>query len=312
MHTRIATRNLASLAIAVLMAGCTGSKDASDDLDGGRGLKSPEEDSGSKITVSSFDATSLPSPIDGRAYDRHLVESQPAFTVTAYSDSSLGVYMTLAGGGFDIRTMTVRIVDQNNREIASGTTDRIEASGTMNSETRQASITTYAGVRVRGPIALDSGVSLLVEMTTGSGGAQWELRREDQGANGTVSSNGVLKLYLDVAAVNDRIRFALRVERLRPAPEGEHLPSAEAYRFQVRDGSGKLVWDSSEGMMFAQMIGSVQPGAVGESVSYQAVWDGLSAVSGKPVAPGNYTAFATIPSRPIPYVIQRNFTYRGR
>lgn len=300
------------LTVGLMLTGCTSSKDASDKMDAGGNEGASDEDSRRKIMVSSFDATTTPSPISGTEYDEHLVKSDPLFTVTSFKDSSLGIYMTLAGGGFDIRSMTVRIVGKDGREIASGTTVEITSSGTMNIETKQASITTYASVQLSGPIVLSQETALWVEMISGSGGARWELTKTDQATNGTVSTNGRLKLFLDVGSVDDGTRFALRVERLKPAAENEYLPSAEEVRFQVRDPAGRTIWDSSDGMMFAQVIGTVRPAAVGATVTHETVWNGLKSTTRKPAAAGTYTVVASIPSRPLPYFIQKEFSYSGR
>lgn len=313
MITKGAGIRMFIVVIALAASGC-GTASNSSDGGGGDGRNGfPERNSNRKIMVSSFDAIASTISIGRGNIDQHLVDSRPTFGITRYSDSSITVFMSVAGGGFDIRSMTVRILSKDGHELVSGTTTQIDASGTMNSETRQASVTTSAFVHLAGPLPdLDERVVMRAEMVTGNGNAWWKLGRGVDNVRGIVDKEGILRLFLNADPVDSGIRFALRIERLRPAPDGEYRPSAEACRFEILDSSGSAVWSSANGVMYAQVIGSVQPSDVGSSASCETIWDGTDQRNRAPVGAGTYVVRATIPARPTPYSVQIEFSYRGR
>lgn len=303
------------LAVFLLLAGCSGSKDTSAGDNAGGGADTLEEDLAAKIMVSTMEAKSRLLP--QRAGERHdpaLAGGGPQFTVNRYSDGSIAVFFTISGNG-SIRSMTVRLSDSAGSSFATATSTRIASSGTMNADTREASVTTYGNVLItHGERHRVENARITVELTSGEGTASWRLflPGQDEANNGDDALEPPLRLALEIEPRDIGLTFILRITRTGARPDGEYLPSAERFRIEIRSLSGHVVWNSSANVMFAQVIGVVDPARIGETIEHRAVWDGTTGSQGVDMPPGEYTVTATIPSRPLPYQIQKEFIYGGR
>jgi flagellar hook assembly protein FlgD len=82
------------------------------------------------------------------------------------------------------------------------------------------------------------------------------------------------------------------------------------YRIEVYEGPVQI-WSSSFGKSFTQNITKVEPDKIGETVVYQSFWDGTEN-NGKAAPTGTLTVVATIPAKPKPYVVRKEFNWTGR
>lgn len=83
-------------------------------------------------------------------------------------------------------------------------------------------------------------------------------------------------------------------------PEGEYLPTSEAFRVIISDGKGAVLWRSDAGMAFLSVVTLVEPQAANAVHRYEMPWDGRD-LSGNRVPDGEYHADIIIPARPKPY-----------
>lgn len=83
-------------------------------------------------------------------------------------------------------------------------------------------------------------------------------------------------------------------------PEGEYFPDSQTLIVHIETTSGSVVWNSSEGKNFMQMITDVLPKKPGESYKYELTWNGRD-TNGKNMKPGNYIIRYTIPAKPESY-----------
>lgn len=93
-------------------------------------------------------------------------------------------------------------------------------------------------------------------------------------------------------------------------PANEHIPDSEHFRVQIFTKKGNLVWSSSEGKNFMQVIGKVQPEIAGEMHVYKQIWNGKDN-SGIPVPEGEYKVVMTIPAKPIEYSTTMDYYWKG-
>ena len=93
-------------------------------------------------------------------------------------------------------------------------------------------------------------------------------------------------------------------------PANEYIPDSEHFRVQIFTKKGNLVWSSSEGKNFMQVIGYVKPEIAGEMHVYKQVWDGKDN-SDIPVPKGEYKVVMTIPAKPIEYSTTMDYYWKG-
>ncbi len=108
---------------------------------------------------------------------------------------------------------------------------------------------------------------------------------------------------------SDGIKFTLTAKRVSEAPVTEFLPTGETFRIEVYDGP-LPVWSSSDGKAFTQSTGPVEPEGVGERKKFSATWNGQTPTG--PARNGVYTVVATIPAKPTPYTIRKEFDWKAK
>ncbi len=83
-------------------------------------------------------------------------------------------------------------------------------------------------------------------------------------------------------------------------PQGEYLPTSEAFRVIISDAKGNVVWRSDAGMAFLTVVGDVQPQSSNAVHRYIMPWNAKD-LSGQAVPDGEYRVDMIIPARPTPY-----------
>lgn len=110
-------------------------------------------------------------------------------------------------------------------------------------------------------------------------------------------------LYLlpTLKADADVLNFQLLAIRLNPA-QGSYLPSSERMRLEVQND--KIIYNSSEGKNFMQMISEVFPAKIGDYYLYEQI---VNIESEKMKYKGGHKAKLIIPAVPINYVSTVDF-----
>jgi hypothetical protein len=94
-------------------------------------------------------------------------------------------------------------------------------------------------------------------------------------------------------------------------PQGEYLPTSEAFRVIISDGKGAVVWRSDAGVAFLSVVTLVEPQAANAVHRYEMPWDGRD-LAGNRVPDGEYHADIIIPARPKPYATSFTVTWPPR
>lgn len=98
---------------------------------------------------------------------------------------------------------------------------------------------------------------------------------------------------------DDHILFITKAKR-NYHREDEYLPSSEYFRVEIYNDKNDLIWNSSIGKSFMQMITDVLPKETGEEMVFQEKWEYRNNKK-KRVGAGKYTAFLIIPAEPLQY-----------
>lgn len=98
----------------------------------------------------------------------------------------------------------------------------------------------------------------------------------------------------------ERVAFTFTIANPTNKAVGYDFPSSQQFDVTVSDPKNAPVWDSAQGMVFAQGVThlTLKPG---QKKSFEAVWNGRD-VQGRPVAPGVYSARARLTSSNRPAV----------
>jgi len=305
------------LGIALVVAGCqvqgcSGGKNTSENEGRDAEADTHVDDTAGKILVSSIEAKGILTLIPRRNADSRLAASAPQFTVTSYTDSSIGLFFTLSGGGYDLRSVKATLYGSEGDRLATAQTTDISTSGTMNRETGTPSVTTYGHVMLDPvPAPHAAGTRVVIEFLTATEEAVWTIHLDSARAGDRTDRHavGILEFTLVTERSAMGIVFQLMVRRTGAGRPSEYMPTSERCRFQVYDPHGAELWNSSANVMFAQVIGDVEPSAIGDTTRYRAIWDGINHTTSKPAEPGRYTVRATIPAKPVPYIHTEEFHY---
>jgi hypothetical protein len=208
-----------------------------------------------------------------------------------------------------ITAFTAELFDPTGGRADSLATQEINVSGTANSQDGTSSLAAFGGLEWHPHREPPPGTYAVLTLYTTIGYVRDTIYV--QAMRESFRPREVLRCTLTPAVRKEGATFTLHVQRISAAPAEEYLPSAEQYRFEVLDASGTLVWSSSAGKAFAQMVGRVEPADVGAVVDHVATWNGTDARR-KAAPPGTYTAVGIIPAKPNPYVVRKEFIWSGR
>lgn len=176
-------------------------------------------------------------------------------------------------------------------------------SGMADRSGEQTSLALHAKVSLQStPARIPGRVWVQYEVETSAGtlrGSQWVERQHRSGA---------LLLLPDILVGNGGVEFRLRVRRVQEV-EGEYFPSSERLRVEVFQGVKRL-WSSDAGVAFLQVIGAVEPVAVGMEHVYQYRWNGRLN-TGQELSAGIYEVRLTLPARPFAYGVTVPLYWRG-
>jgi hypothetical protein len=82
--------------------------------------------------------------------------------------------------------------------------------------------------------------------------------------------------------------------------ENEYIPTSETLIVEILNHKGHILWSSSYGQNFLQVVNPVLPSAKGETHKYVVEWNGNTS-NQIPLIAGEYTLRMTIPAKPTPY-----------
>lgn len=244
--------------------------------------------------------------------DKSIAAISPQLVIEQQDDRSfyLGMTASAAGEGSpqmaalnSIRSVGFIVFDADGNLIDSLYTERIGRSGLGGGD---ASLTASAGTEWRPAPPVPQKLRIVMYMRT-SGGV-WP-KEVITSFDEPLYAEPVV-LNLDYAPSGNGLEFVLTAQRVAEAPEGEYLPSSEAFRIEVYNGP-TLYWSSSRGKAFAQMIGQVEPSEIGGKAEYRAVWPGVDS-TGKAAGKGALTVVATIPAKPNPYTVRKEIQWPTR
>lgn len=102
-----------------------------------------------------------------------------------------------------------------------------------------------------------------------------------------------LDSHFSVAVDANAVHFALIVKNVGGKHAELNFADGQSYDFAVADSAGREVWHWSDGRIFTQSVQNKQLGA-GESMRVSEAWKRHA------VAPGRYTAIATLKSSNYP------------
>jgi hypothetical protein len=256
--------------------------------------------------------------VSSDSLDRGLDKLDPEFSINPSSGGFYLAFVAGAGGAANsegmmalhsIDSITFRIYGPDDRLIDSRSTSNIASGGVMNQETNSASITASAGVQWTPTSPLPAG-SYGIMIVHGKHGIVSRRRPFPLEASTSVGKKP-LRISIDIENNGPAVEFIVTVERTGPIPEGEYRPSGERARIELENESAETIWSSSEGKMFTQEIGSVEPADIGEKAEYRFFWDGRSNLTHGRLRPGTYRVIATIPAKPVPYIQREEFTWGG-
>lgn len=175
-------------------------------------------------------------------------------------------------------------------------------SGVAQQEGQAESLMLAEQVRLKtAPSEIPGQLRLLVRSTTAFGEFEQEALLQ------RFHHAGALVLAPAVEVSDSGIVFRLRARRIQPSAE-EYFPSSERLRVELFRG-GKRWWSSAEGVAFLQVIGEVEPAAVGAEHEYSLRWDG-HLPGGQVLPPGEYRLRLILPARPQEYVVELPFRWR--
>ncbi|MDB5035051.1 MAG: Intracellular proteinase inhibitor [Chlorobi bacterium] len=252
--------------------------------------------------------------------DSALAALDPQFYVSPNEDTAGYVLGFSVGGGGSpdspemtalrsIRRFTAGIYGADGAEIAHLTTDDIGRSGTASGG--DGSVMVYA--RTAWAPKNGNGAWALMSIETDRGSVTRRVAFPGTGADASQTrKNSPLEMSLDAEPRGNSMEFVLTVRRTAAAPEGEYRPNGEQYRIEIMDDGGEVIWSSSRGLMFSQMVGEIAPKKVGEEITYRAIWSGLDYRTHERAAPGRYRIIATLPAKPAPYILREELTWSGR
>ena len=100
------------------------------------------------------------------------------------------------------------------------------------------------------------------------------------------------------------IRLALHIVNTGKKRVELNFPSGQTYDFVILDSIGREMWRWGNGRMFTQTLRNKSL-AGGEALDLEETWKAA------PLAPGRYTARATLTSENFPLVQQAEFTVQG-
>lgn len=262
--------------------------------------------------------TKLAAPVG--PIDPALEALAPRFFATPRPDGTYYIGFSANAGGSPtspnlvalrgIHSLSAEIYAPDNHRIDSLGTQAIIASGTMQGEGDQVSITGTGGVLWKPASTPPPGTVVLITIR-GDHGMLGRLVTvvPDAWESAETDHSRILHMSIesrDIGAGN--VEFTLRVDRIAPSPAGEYLPTAEKFRIEVRNDLNEIVWSTATGKIYAQSTGAVEPIETGKEVEYRAIWNGMSEFDHAPAPPGTYSIIATIPAKPTPYVLREELT----
>jgi hypothetical protein len=275
---------------------------------------------GSMQTADSTDARGAKGVATQDPVDSALERLDPRFTITQLDARRYSLNFTAGAGGAasspamiairSINSLAVQIYSGDGTQLASLATQDVNTSGTVNTAGGGASVMAYGGIEWVPEKPIQAGTYALMSIRSEKGAFS---RRVDFPARPIAARPAdILAMSIESSDRAGGVEFALEVRRLLPAPEGEYLATGETFRIELLNDVGETIWSSSRGKMFTQNIGSVEPSAVGATVTHRAPWDGRDYTTRGKAAPGVYRIVATIPARPTPYIIREEFTWSGK
>ena len=116
-------------------------------------------------------------------------------------------------------------------------------------------------------------------------------------------------LTLELEEKSDGVKFTLIAKRVSEAPVTEFLPTGETFRIEIYSGPIP-VWSTSDGQSFTQATGPVEPEDIGDTEKFTTIWNGQTR-EGK-ASSGVYTVVATIPAKPTPYTVRKEFEWKAK
>ncbi|OGU10376.1 MAG: hypothetical protein A2X61_11330 [Ignavibacteria bacterium GWB2_35_12] len=90
--------------------------------------------------------------------------------------------------------------------------------------------------------------------------------------------------------------------------ENEYIPTSETFRVDILNQKEHVVWSSSYGQNFLQVLNPVLPASKGETHKYTMEWNGKTS-NQIPLTAGEYTLRMTIPAKPTPYTTSMRFNW---
>ena len=203
----------------------------------------------------------------------------------------------------ELKSFSFIVFDTDGKWIDSLYTDDITRSGLGG---RATSIMASAGTTWKPDAAAPHRFRLVTLINTESG--TW-LKEVVATLPEMIASDPIV-LTLDPEEKSGGIEFILKARRVKEPPVTEQLPTSETHRIEIYEGPISI-WSSSDGKSFTQAIGKVEPDDVGETATYKVFWNGNTR-SGTPARRGTYTIVGTIPAKPTPYTIRKEFEWGGR
>ena len=90
--------------------------------------------------------------------------------------------------------------------------------------------------------------------------------------------------------------------------EKEYIPNSEEMRLEILNSRGERIYSSNTNISYFQVIKHILPEEIGRTFNYHMFWV-KRYDNGDPAPRGKYTARLTIPSRPMPYIVNLDFEY---
>ena len=109
-----------------------------------------------------------------------------------------------------------------------------------------------------------------------------------------------LELYPSVNQSNNSTATFVLYAKRNHKKKNEYIPTSEKMRVLIFSEKGKMVYNSSFGKNFLQVINPVLPEETGGIHKYELKWDGIDTY-GKRLPPGNYRVEMIIPANPQQY-----------
>ena len=252
--------------------------------------------------------------LEPTAMDKSIASLNPDMVVEFQDKGNIYLGMTAGGSGAgsspamkaiaDIQSVSFIIFDDKGTMLDSLYTDVITRSGI--GEPESASLAVSAGVswRPRPPAPQQYHMIMLIRSAQGA----W--MREVRTSFDVPLYTESLLLNLQHSRKGSGLNFTLTAERVMEPETEEYLPSGEMFRITVYSGPTRL-WSSSDGKMFTQAVGAVEPEKLGEKVTYEAFWNGAGP-EGQPTPSGALTIEAVIPAKPAPYILREEIQWNAQ